>query len=157
MKLFKPLTLLLVIFLNAQTLFSQGTSFELRREITINSEDSEIKEIPLNVKLLTSSLDIRISSEIYKGDLTIEIYNSMNVKKGEFSIQSIIPDGKTKAVFSADKKEMILTKDESSSEVVSGEIKKIVNNPMVGKWYIKITPKKVSGKINIYTRFNLDD
>ncbi|WP_296315136.1 hypothetical protein [Winogradskyella sp. UBA3174] len=157
MKFLKTIFLLLTLVLSSQALFTQETSFELRRVITVNTEDSEIIKIPLDVKLGTSTLDIRISSEIYKGDLTIEIYNSSDVKKGEFSIESVIPEGKTKTLLNSDKKTLHLSKKKSVSEIVTGEIKKFVNYPIVGEWYIKISPKKVSGSIKIYTRFNLND
>lgn len=156
MKFLKPLVVF-VIIVNCQILFAQGSTFNLNRVLTFDVENTDVNKIPFKIKPGTSSMNIKIVSKIYKGDLTIEIYDSFDAKKGEFSIQSVIPDNKRAVVMAADKNESSTSNGQPISEFVSGEIEKHVSFPGVGDWYIKIISKKVIGQINVNMQFNLDN
>jgi hypothetical protein len=115
------------------------TTFNLSRTIRL-SQESEKLEILLPVSGPIVAFSIKISSEIFEGELTIEIYDPNGEKQGNYSIDNQISLKPNKI----DKSDKPRTK-----EIVSGKISKSVEYPINGKWKVLIIPKNAIGEIVI--------
>ena len=107
----------------------QQTSFALNRQVRLeNSSDNQ--DIIIKVSLKECRLNLRITSEIEAGDVDIEFYDQAGKKRGNFSVGC-----------QADTK--------STNERVHGSIMKLVENPELGDWIVKIKAQKATGTVNI--------
>lgn len=112
-----------------------GKGFNLRTNIQFLSltEPSEIK-IPV---FQIGPLNLKITSTLFTGDLTIEFYDSKGEKQGNFSIAN----------------QAVLAKPDSIkrplNETVRGEITRNFENPGKGEWVVKLIPKNASGFLEI--------
>jgi subtilisin-like proprotein convertase family protein len=109
------------------------TSVNLVRTIQLD-KDSKTEEVFIEVKPKTQKLQLQINSTIFKGKLTIELYDPGDVKQGNFSIGTQLNSEK--------------------SETVNGNITKVVTEPQAGKWKIKMIPTDASGMIRVHSSIN---
>jgi hypothetical protein len=81
--------------------------------------------------------NLRITSTLFSGDLTVELYDSKGEKQGNFSLAN----------------QAILAKPDSVkrplNETVRGEITRNFENPGKGEWVVKLLPKNASGFVEI--------
>lgn len=117
---------------------SQESSFNLRREIQLNNEDSREKIVSLNVGEDTNQVLVKINCRITEGRVTINMVSPSGEKKGDFEIESQYIEGTNENV--------------DSNEVVEGTINKNLKMPEKGKWLIVIKPIKASGILRIETK-----
>ncbi|MGB3466336.1 MAG: hypothetical protein WBA74_13745 [Cyclobacteriaceae bacterium] len=142
-KLYYVLTLLLVVLatdLSAQTKISgTGTQdsseefFKLNREILFN-ETSRQKDITIDVDASTREFNIEIKSVINAGKLKVEIFDNNGMKQGTFKISK-------------------QTQADDYDETASGSFNKLIANPTIGTWIVRISPEEAIGGINIQTYF----
>ncbi len=114
-----------------------NTNFKLTRKVAL-TQDSEITEIKINCKENMDHFSISIAGIVYKGNLKIEILNPKGRKIDSFDIESHL---------SKDIKSQSVTEWEKNK--VFGEIRKSFDNPLPGKWIVKIIPDSVFGDVNI--------
>ena len=112
------------------------TTFNLSRRISLDQE-SEKYEILLPVSGPINSFSIKISSEIFNGKLTIEIYDPNGEKQGNYSVDNQTSNRPDKSVKS------------NTKEVVSGRISKLIEYPINGVWKVLIIPTNATGQILI--------
>ncbi len=124
-------------------LFAQQefTGFNLHRKLVLN-DDSETKEIKIDVSQKHKGLLIQVSSTIVSGDLIVEIYDPNKEKKGNFSVG-------TQTSISKKIKIDQETKTKELPEVVNGQIRRGDENPTIGIWIVKIIPQKAYGTVTI--------
>lgn len=120
------------------------TTFTLSRRITLEKE-SEKLEILLPISGSIVNFTIKIWSEIFDGELTIEIYDPSGEKQGNYAIDNQISLKPKKS----EKKDV-----SGSKEVVSGTITKSVEYPKNGNWKVLIIPKNATGTIEIKSEQN---
>lgn len=125
------LSTLLCLFLFHSFLASaeDKTRVMLQRNIELK-DDSQTKEVKIAINEKECEIDLRISSKVQEGKVTIEIYSPNGKKQGNFSVGCEI-------------------QSDASEETVNGEISKQIENPELGDWKIKIIPKKAVGKVTI--------
>lgn len=139
-KLFAGTLTMIILFANLS--FGQGTELNLKRSISL-SGDSETEEIEIKVEDETLNLNISIRSTVKVGGLTIEIYDPNGVRQGNFSVGSQLNLKR----HSSERKD-----NKSKNEVVNGQIEKLVKEPIVGNWIIKIIPSKAEGSVSILSK-----
>jgi hypothetical protein len=115
------------------------TTFNLSRRLSLNDE-SEKKEILIPVTGRIVSFIIRISSEIFGGELTVEIYDPNGEKQGNYSVDSQIS-------LKPNKNEK--NSKPSTVEIVAGKIEKTIEYPTSGNWKVLIIPKNAKGDLII--------
>jgi hypothetical protein len=139
--LFKLPFILLLSFLSFPLLSGQDyINFNSHKEIKLD-KTSEIEEIILPVRDSVSNLSVLITSSIYSGDVTIEVYDPEGERHGYFSIgaQPEIPIVKKpgQSVYSTDNNQ------------ASGNLSSTIRNPAKGNWKIRVIPKNTSGNVKI--------
>ncbi|WP_179345702.1 hypothetical protein [Winogradskyella ursingii] len=139
MKLFKFIMSLILTLTFSLSTLAQSTEFKTSRNLGFK-DSSKTQEITINIKEKTSNLTFEILCKVKEGNVTVEIYDPSGHKQGEFAVESIESqsdsDGEV-SLFSA------------IADGVSGEIKKAVYEPELGKWVVKFIPKKATGRIQI--------
>jgi hypothetical protein len=116
-------------------LYCQPKAFNLTTRIQFftMTDPSEIK-LPV---FPLGPLNLKITSTLFAGDLTIEFYDPKGEKQGNFSIAN----------------QAILQKPDSIkrplNETVRGEITRNFENPGKGEWVVKLIPKNASGFLEI--------
>lgn len=129
------LVVFILILSGSGYLYSQPKAFNLSTRIQFFTltETSEIK-LPV---FQIGPLNLKITSTLFAGDLTIEFYDSKGEKQGNFSIAN----------------QAILPKPDSIkrplNETVRGEITRNFENPGKGEWMVKLIPKNASGFLEI--------
>lgn len=131
-----------------------ATTFNLERQIILNGESENI-EILLSVSGQDNALNLKIQSKIQEGELTIEIYDPKNEKKGNYSIgsqvkttQSNIKKNDMDNEFEREL-ELLGTIMGVRKESVQGTITRTIKDPLKGNWVVKIIPKNVKGRVTI--------
>jgi hypothetical protein len=122
---------------NGQIEQTDKTEFKLKKTIDLVAESGKV-EIKIPVSEKKNGLSIKISSEIFKGELTIEIYDPTDEKMGNYTVgsqNSIKVVGKTY--------------NPTQSEPVAGEITKVIEFPKIGTWTVNVIPKNAVGKISL--------
>lgn len=109
---------------------TQETGFEFERNIRLEKHSKE-ETITLSIVKDTKAMELKITSLVFAGKLTIEIYDSNNKKQGRFSVGT-----------------QLNIKD---AETAKGKITKSLIEPEVGDWKIKIIPENADGQIKIQT------
>ena len=104
------------------------TKYNVARNIEFDKNSSD-DEIVILIDENTQSFGYMIETRLYKGELTIELYDPNNVKRDSFKIRTQLKSAK--------------------SEIVSGTIKDILYKPEKGEWKIKIITNSASGSVNI--------
>lgn len=100
---------------------------------TINFDGSSDQEnIAIDVSEDNKTMHVGINSTVNSGYLTVELYDPKGNKKGNFSIESQLNNDKKK-------------------ERVCGQMQKHIDDPMKGKWIVKLIPNKVVGDVSICT------
>lgn len=128
-------SIVVISFSSAQ----EKTIFSLEREIFLRN-DSEKKEIKIEVKE-KGYFHLDIKSVLTQGEVKIEIYNPSGKKQGNFSVECQVPATEEAINFLL------------PTEKVTGNYRKIINNPTVGIWKVKITSINATGNVNIkYTQ-----
>ena len=126
-------TILGILFVSILFTFSaiaqERTSFNIHRTIELKN-DSENKEVIIEVNEKDCRFNLRVNSLAQAGEIRIEIYDPEGKKQGNFSVGCEI-DSK------------------NSNETVNGMIAKLIENPTLGKWKVKILPKNASGKVMV--------
>lgn len=115
----------LTIFASAQ----ERTSFNIHRNIDLKNE-SQTKEVKIEMNEKECRFNLRINSLVRGGEVTIEIYNPNGKKQGNFSVGCEI-------------------QSDHAQETVNGLITKLIDNPELGDWKIKIIPENAVGKVSI--------
>lgn len=133
MKFSKSITTVIITLFLCVGAFAQSTEFKTTRNLGFK-ESSKVQTVEIKISEKTSTLSIEILCTVKKGIVTIEIYNPSGEKQGEFSVESMESedDGSLFSIL---------------AEGVSGQINKIINDPELGKWTIKFTPKQASGRV----------
>ena len=139
-KLVKACLLAMFIFVNPVISQNESSQLSIDRRIRLFG-DSAQEEITVKIDKKTDRFSLSINSHIEAGKLTIEIYDSHNEKRGNFSVGSQI---------GADQSAKDKTK--GKREDVRGQINKSVREPISGNWKIKIIPIKAKGIISIKTQ-----
>ena len=111
-----------------KTLTKSNTHMGVQRSITLTN-DSKEEEIIITVEKAVLRFDLRCSSTLTSGTLTIEVYDPKGVKQGNLTIGTQL--------------------NSSKEEVVNGDIRKSLKEPHAGNWRVKIIPKDVTGEIKI--------
>lgn len=106
------------------------TEANLRRSITFQN-DSETEEVIVEITEGTLRVKMDISSTIFEGKLSIELYNPEGKLQGKFAIGTQLKSSKR--------------------EEVLGQIERQFKEPQIGKWKVRIIPEKATGKIVIST------
>lgn len=119
------ITLLSTSFTSAQ----ERTSLNIQRTIELKNE-SQIKEVKIEVNEKECRFNLKITSLVHGGEVKVEIYDPNGKKQGNFSVGCEI-------------------QSENSKETVNGMITKLIENPDLGNWKVKIIPKKAIGKLSI--------
>jgi hypothetical protein len=136
-RLIQSITLLL-IFLPGFT-FGQTNQRKLKIASAVTFENqSEILEIKFPVSQV-ANINLELGSNIYEGELTIELYDSKGEKQGNFTIGS--------PILSAKKDD---SKTPPARETIRGSLSKRIVNPAKGEWIVKFIPKNVSGITEIH-------
>jgi len=113
------------------------TEFTLLKTINLNGESDQIEvNIPISNRKI--ALSLTISSSVWAGELTIEVYDPTGEKLGNYSVGSKKSIQTNKAVTEP-------TKNDS----VRGQITKSVEFPMTGDWKVLIIPKNAKGTLDI--------
>ncbi|WP_340152287.1 hypothetical protein [uncultured Marivirga sp.] len=107
------------------------TSLDLQRSIILEN-DSESKEVIINISENTIRFDLIISTSVSGGQLLIEFYSPDNKKQGNFTVGTQLNSIKR--------------------EMAKGTIRKSLNEPQAGQWKIQIIPTEASGEIEIQAR-----
>lgn len=142
---------LLSLILFADLTFAQSTNVTLQRTISLPG-DSKTEEIIVNVdEKLIYLLELSIKSTVSLGKLSIEIYDPKGEKHGNFTVGNQLNSENTISI----KKQEGVTS--GKSEIVNGTINKIIREPMIGNWIIKIIPNKARGRINIQSNYLYGD
>ena len=115
------------------------TTFSLSRNFTLTRESKKI-EVLLPVTGSIVNFQIKISSSIFFGELTIEVYDPMGEKQGNYSI-----DRKSSVQQSNNEK----ASNTDLKEIVTGQISKSIENPINGNWKVIIIPKNATGHLEI--------
>ncbi|MBK7625991.1 MAG: hypothetical protein IPJ16_02115 [Bacteroidales bacterium] len=113
------------------------TEFSLHKSISFNGENEKI-EILIQVTESNNVLKLMISSIVFSGELTIEVFDPTGEEQGKYSVgsqNSLKTTGKTN--------------NPTQNETVSGKISKLVESPIKGDWKIIVIPKNVKGSLNI--------
>lgn len=121
--------LILFLLYSVSTLAQERTSFNIHRNIDLKNE-SQTKEVKIEMNEKECRFNLRINSMVRGGEVTIEIYNPKGKKQGNFSVGCEI-------------------QSDHSQETVNGQISKLIENPELGDWKIKIIPKNAVGKVAI--------
>ena len=116
--------------INVDSIQDSRSSLDVVRDISIR-EDSKPGEIFINIDKTTAEFDMHISSQVSKGELTIEVYDSLGKKQGNFTIETQY--------------------DSMDRESVSGAFKKSWKNIPAGQWKLKIIPSVANAEIHIVT------
>ena len=133
----KSIQLFACLFLFATLLQAQQQSQHSCNAVSLNRTiqfdgSSDQENIVIDVSKNTSKMHVSINSTVKSGYLTVELYDPKGNKKGNFSIES--------QVNSSQKKEQ-----------VCGQMQKHIDDPIKGKWVIKLVPNKVIGDVSICT------
>ena len=98
-----------------------------------------------------NTLNLKIQSKIREGELTIEIYDPKNEKRGNYSIGSQVKTTKSNSNKTDMDKELELlgTLMGVRKESVQGTITRTIKDPVKGNWVVKIIPKNVKGLVTI--------
>lgn len=121
--------LLLSIIYTNHTSAQERTSFNIHKTIDLRNE-SQISEIKIEMNEEECRFNLKINSMVQGGEVTIEIYDPNKKKQGNFSVGCEI-------------------QSDNSKETVNGMITKLIENPELGDWKIKIIPRKATGKVAI--------
>lgn len=104
-----------------QESFASATT-TLERNFRLD-KDSKSEEMTVDIPQNSPKLELKLGSSVTSGKLTIEIYDSKDVKVGNYTIGS------------------------SSDKKTSGRITKNFKQPRPGVWKIKIIPEQATGDI----------
>lgn len=127
-KVFLGILVMSVLF-NLSAIAQERTSLNIHRNIELKN-DSENKEVTIEVNEKECSFNLKINSIATAGEIRVEIYDPEGIKQGNFSVGCEI-DSK------------------NSNETVNGMISKQIEYPSLGKWKVKILPKNAVGKVAI--------
>ena len=130
-------TVSLILFLAPVTLAQHKSNCSnSNTQRSINLDDSSSKEeVKVEVAENTKHLMIGVNSTISAGALTMEIFDPKGNKQGNFSVESMMSSNSNS--------------NGKSKESVCGQLNKSFQDPMKGKWTIKLKPRKVTGNIKI--------
>lgn len=140
----KPLTKLSIILLglilsldsiNGQDPKIHGTP----RSIKLNGK-TEVKEITLPLRDSLDYVSIKVWALVLSGELSVEIYDPLGAKHGNFSLEGQM-DATTTARLN--RGEFIVT-----DEQATGNLFRTIKNPPRGAWKAKIVTKNAVGTIN---------
>ncbi|TKG91575.1 hypothetical protein EYV94_21355 [Puteibacter caeruleilacunae] len=174
----KNLVLSVCIALIATLTTSQksfGSYLNNRKDSTIFTEKSAVISLrrdskPINysfeVKKRSNRLDIKIESVIKKGQVLIEIYKP----NGEKLRKSISIDTEFKSVINVNSQPYLVKKNGEKINLgdsiksinlerikeIKGDISESISDAPLGKWIVKITPVKASGKVSLTTTSHYD-
>lgn len=115
---------------------NSNTAIDLQKTIRLE-KDSKEEDVIITINQKAKRIELMISSSITLGKLTIELYDPNNIKQGNFTLETEL---------NSEKKEM-----------VNGNIRKSLNEPLLGNWKIKIIPTNATGNIRIQTAISEDD
>lgn len=104
------------------------SNFTLERFIKLK-EHNTVENIYIDLEPNTDSFFYNIETTIFRGQLTIEIFDPNNQSQGKFSIETQV--------------------NSANSERAIGVLTDLFQNTETGKWLIKITPVNASGEISI--------
>lgn len=139
-----------------------GTTINLKRVINLES-DSKSKTVTINIEENTLSFYLTIESTIHSGELMIEIYDSQDIKQGNFSVGTQLNTTEKDVSGNANIAKALRKQGNYSSgtqtitsggESVYGNIVKSLRDPKPGKWEVKIIPTNAKGNVRINTKSN---
>lgn len=133
----KTTSTLILALLISLTSLAQSTQFKMDRNLGFK-ETSKEQTVKVKISEKTSTLTLEILCSVKKGAVTVEIFNPAGTKQGEFSVEGVESE-KDSSLFS------IL------NDGVSGQIKKIINDPELGDWKIKFIPKNATGRVQFHS------
>lgn len=161
MKFLSPCGVILIQLFLSYSLISQPTTFNLTRTITFNdNSNTEVIVIPVDKPI--TNLTMSVISMITKGNLSVEIYDPIGTKIGNYSVGTQLKDPEKKDETSTlsggdrEKMEYLLKKlnhEARRTETVQGHINKSFENPQKGDWTVKLISTKATGKVTIHSSF----
>lgn len=135
-KSIKTIVTVSLFLLMAPVLWAQHCGNSTTRNIELE-DSSDNEAIKLTVEDGTECFQVGVNSTIESGSLTMEIFDPKGDKQGNFSVESQLSSSSS----SGGKKK----------EMVCGQLNKTFKEPMAGEWTIRLKPKRVTGKISIYS------
>lgn len=143
-KIYKSGITLLLSFLSINYGIALGDQKnDSQKHIQLNN-DSEIKEIILQVKDSVNSLTIEVRSNLQGGELSVEILDPKGDIHGKFSIASQTGNiSKNKNEYEV--KSRYLAKPDNAT----GNLTRTIRKPLNGDWRIRINPINAIGTVNI--------
>jgi phosphoribosylformylglycinamidine (FGAM) synthase PurS component len=121
--------LLMSALFTSSAIAQERTSLNIHKTIELKN-DSENKEVNIEVTEKECRFNLQINSSVGAGEVRVEIYDPEGKKQGNFSVGCEV-DSK------------------NANETVNAMIAKLIENPALGKWKVKILPKNASGKVTI--------
>lgn len=109
---------------------SPRTMVEVERTILLE-KDSQTDEVAIDIEQGSPRFELLIRSSVSNGKVTIELYDPVGKKQGNFTVRTLLNSEK--------------------EEIVNGEIRKFLVGPQEGKWKVKIIPVDATGRIKIHT------
>lgn len=132
--------MLLSHFVCSMVVAQERTQFNIYRKIELK-EDSNPKQIGIEVNTKECRFNLRIRSSIRAGAVTLEIYDPKGKKHGNFAIGC-----QTDPDYTLNQQ---APGESNSTEHVNGMTSKLIENPLIGEWQIKILPQKAVGEVKI--------
>ncbi len=129
------LSLFLSILFSSFSMAQMSKNYSLGRLIILNN-DSEIKEIIIEVKEKNCKFILRVQSSIYAGKVKLEVYDPNGKKQGNYDLGCQIQNEHTDG-------------NKRKKENVTGQTSLSQENATIGKWKVKIIPQKADGKVKV--------
>jgi len=138
------ITLVFLYNISCSILGQDKTNFAVSRSILLDGE-SEKQEIILPVSEKNGSFNLTVSSKIYQGELTIEVYDPKGEKQGNYTVGCQLYTTIQKNNNGQEEKSS--GKTWTNKEIVNGRIDRKIINPIVGNWIVKIIPNRPKGSL----------
>ena len=132
--------ILLGLLLSINPLSGQNNSLHSPGKSIKLDGKTEVKEITLPLRDSLDYVSIKVWALVLSGDLSVEIFDPLGVKHGNFSLEGQM-DATTTAKL---KRGDVIIGDEQAS----GNLFRTIMNPPIGAWKAKIVTKKAVGTIS---------
>lgn len=125
----------LTLFITAPVIAQKSCSSSRETKNIQLDGTSKTEEIQLEVTKDLTCLNIGLNSTIENGSLTVEIFDPKGDKQGNFSVERQMSSNSSSSG--------------KSKDIVCGQLNKNIQEPMKGKWTVKLKPKNATGDVTI--------
>ena len=131
------------------TIFAQGQS-KLEKDFTFDNESDE-KEISFSIHSNIKVINFQIKGEINLGILQLTILDPRGKKEGGFELEAIKKSGSSgyKTNSTSDENTFSYSIVGNGDNTANGSMSKTISKPLAGTWKVKISAKKLKGKLII--------